>query len=118
MGKIWLIVLSTAHVGCISFLGYYLTPRKSPHPRASRFSMPPLHGFSDNSFRTRDDVVHAAGALLKPLAKYFSPGKARIRVPYATGTHFDETAAQLEGFARPLWAIGSLLMGDTILDDG
>jgi hypothetical protein len=35
----------------------------------------------------------------------------------ATGAHFDETAAQLEGFARPLWAVGALLQGiDDIYD--
>lgn len=73
--------------------------------------MPPLKGFSDNAFKTRDDVLRAAEALLTPLTKCFSPGKARIRIPHATGAHFDETAAQLEGFARPLWAIGALLMG-------
>ncbi|KAH7114284.1 hypothetical protein B0J11DRAFT_131710 [Dendryphion nanum] len=79
--------------------------------------MPPLPGFSDNAFKTRSDVVHAAEALLKPLVQYMSPGKARIRIPHATGTHFDETAAQLEGFARPLWAVGALLMAGTDSSD-
>ncbi|KAH7159460.1 hypothetical protein B0J13DRAFT_108651 [Dactylonectria estremocensis] len=73
--------------------------------------MPPLTGFSDNPLRTRADVVRAAVALLKPLTQYFSPAHARIRIPHAIGTQFDETAAQLEGFSRPLWAIGALLMG-------
>ncbi|KAH0442500.1 hypothetical protein CcaCcLH18_01542 [Colletotrichum camelliae] len=72
--------------------------------------MPPLPGFSDNPFKSRDDVVRAAEAFLQPLTQYFSPGKARIKLPVATGTHFDENAAQLEGFARPLWAVGALLM--------
>ncbi|KAF6823848.1 hypothetical protein CPLU01_11157 [Colletotrichum plurivorum] len=72
--------------------------------------MPPLSGFSDNSFESRDDVVRATEALLRPLLQYFSPGRARVKIPVATGTHFDETAAQLEGFARPLWAVGALLM--------
>ncbi|KAK7416185.1 hypothetical protein QQX98_005382 [Neonectria punicea] len=58
---------------------------------------------------TRDDLVLASISLLKPLLPHFSPGQARIRLPVATGAHFDEGAAQLEGFARPLWAIGALL---------
>lgn len=75
--------------------------------------MPPLPGFSDNPFRTRDDVVAAIYALLEPLKKYTSKGGARIRLPVSTGTHFDEAAAQLEGYARPLWAVGALLAGST-----
>lgn len=67
--------------------------------------MPPLAGFSDNPFRTRDDFATAALSLLRALQKYQSPGGARIRLPVATGAHFDDVAAQLEGFARPLWAV-------------
>lgn len=76
--------------------------------------MPPLNDFSNNTLETRSDVIRATIALLRPLLSYFSPGRARIKLPTATGTHFDETAAQLEGFARPLWAVGALLQG---LDD-
>ncbi|KAH9229816.1 hypothetical protein K456DRAFT_1919460 [Colletotrichum gloeosporioides 23] len=72
--------------------------------------MPPLPGFSDNPLKSRDDVVRATEAFLKPLIQYFSHGKAISKLPVATGTHFDENAAQLEGFARPLWAVGALLM--------
>ena len=73
--------------------------------------MPPLAGFSDNALRSRDDLARATLAILKPLHAHFSPGHARVRIPSATGTHFDEGAAQLEGFARPLWAVGALLAG-------
>ncbi|KAL2150356.1 hypothetical protein VTH82DRAFT_6919 [Thermothelomyces myriococcoides] len=52
--------------------------------------------------------MRAARALLKPLEQYWSPGKARIKVATGTGTGFSETAAQLEGFARPLWVVPSL----------
>lgn len=79
--------------------------------------MPPLHGFSDNPFQTRSDVIRAILALLKPLTNYFSPANARIKIPVATAAHFDETAAQLEGFARPLWAVGALLQGLEDLQD-
>ncbi|KAK2753460.1 hypothetical protein FQN54_007850 [Arachnomyces sp. PD_36] len=73
--------------------------------------MPPLKGFSDNPFRTREDVVTAIYALLEPLKNHTSEGGGRIRLPVTTGTHFDETAAQLEGYARPLWAVGAILAG-------
>ncbi|KIX05712.1 uncharacterized protein Z518_03684 [Rhinocladiella mackenziei CBS 650.93] len=79
--------------------------------------MPRLAGFSDNPFRTREDVRAAALALLQNLCKYQSPGCARIRVPVSTGAHFDETAAQLEGYARPLWVMGALLSGEAESDE-
>jgi hypothetical protein len=79
--------------------------------------MSPLPGFSDNPFQTRNDVIQATVALLKPLITYASPDSARIRLPIASGTHFDEGAAQLEGFARPLWAVGALLLGLRSIDD-
>ncbi len=71
--------------------------------------MPALAGFSDNAFQTRADMIQAAEALLRPLTPYFSSGKARIKIPIASGAHFDETAAQLEGYARPLWLVGAML---------
>lgn len=71
--------------------------------------MPPLHDFSDNRFVTHADFKAASIALLRGLKPYQSPGGARIRLPLVTGTHFDDVAAQLEGYARALWAVGSLL---------
>jgi hypothetical protein len=70
--------------------------------------MSPCPGFTDNPFRTRADFIKAGVALVKPLEAYLSPGKARIRIPTATGTHFSEHSAQLEGFARPLWLLANL----------
>ncbi|KAM0327797.1 hypothetical protein ACHAPQ_007354 [Fusarium lateritium] len=79
--------------------------------------MPSLPGFSDNPFESRDDFIEAIISLISPLDKHFSPDKSRICIPVATGAHFDESAAQLEGFARPLWAIAPLLYGyDSITD--
>ena len=71
--------------------------------------MPALPGFTDNPFRTHADLVTASHALLKPLHAYKSPGGARIKIPVELGTHFDETAARLEGFARSLWVVAPLL---------
>ncbi|KAL3422776.1 hypothetical protein PVAG01_06932 [Phlyctema vagabunda] len=71
--------------------------------------MPPLPGFSDNLFKTRDDCVKATEVILSALEPYKSSKGARISLPVESGTHFDEVAAQLEGFARPLWGVGALL---------
>ncbi|KAF8425299.1 hypothetical protein EV426DRAFT_632574 [Tirmania nivea] len=50
---------------------------------------------------------------LDPLSPHTSPGGARIKLGH-TGTHYDEVVALLEGFARPLWGLASLLSsGDT-----
>ncbi|KJK61771.1 Uncharacterized protein conserved in bacteria DUF2264 [Aspergillus parasiticus SU-1] len=69
--------------------------------------MPPLRGFSDNPFRDKGDVIVATKALVQALEPYFSPGQARVRLPIYSGAHFDEVAADLEGFARPIWAIAA-----------
>jgi hypothetical protein len=70
----------------------------------------PLHAFSTNPLRDRDDVVKAVTSLLDPLLAGFSEHNSTVRVGY-TGTRFDETAAQVEGFARPLWGLAALLAG-------
>ncbi|SPO04652.1 uncharacterized protein DNG_07337 [Cephalotrichum gorgonifer] len=79
--------------------------------------MPPLPGFTSNPLRTRADLVRAASALIGPLAPHKSPAKARIRFPFQTATGFDEIAAQLEGFARPLFVVAPLLLHDRDTDD-
>ncbi|KAK7552233.1 hypothetical protein IWX49DRAFT_242084 [Phyllosticta citricarpa] len=77
---------------------------------ASRNRSHPPHPFSLNPIATRDDLAAACIALLDPLRAGASPGGALIRVG-ASGTRFDETAAQGEGFARPLWGLAPLLAG-------
>lgn len=67
----------------------------------------PLHG---NPLLTRDDLGRAVMDLFDPLLPYFSDGGARVRLS-ATGAHFDRAAADLEGFARPLWGIVPLAAG-------
>ena len=61
----------------------------------------PLYG---NPLLSRDDLGRAVLDLFKPLLPYFSESGARVRLS-ATGAHFDRAAADLEGFARPLWGI-------------
>lgn len=70
----------------------------------------PPHLFSSNPLRTRDDVVAAVASLLDPLAAGDSPQHALTKVG-SSGTRFDETAAQVEGYARPLWGLAPLLAG-------
>lgn len=79
--------------------------------------MPPLSGFSDNAFSNHHEFKVAAFVLLRALKPYQSSGGARIRLPLATGTHFDDVAAQLEGYARALWAVGSLLQSGSLTQD-
>ncbi len=67
----------------------------------------PLAG---NPLATRDDVARAALELFKPLLACFSPGRARVRVGISHAV-FDATAAELEGFARPLWGLAPLAAG-------
>lgn len=75
--------------------------------------MPPLNDFSNNPFRTRSDCTRAASALVLPLIQYRSPLSARIKLSTATGAGFGETAAQLEGFARPFWVVPHLLQAQS-----
>lgn len=71
--------------------------------------MPPLQNFSDNPLCSRLDLVKAAIALIKPLDPLKSSTGARIKLSTSTGAGFSETAAQLEGFARPLWVVAELM---------
>lgn len=66
--------------------------------------------FSSNRLETKSDLQEFLIGLLDPLERHTSPGCARIHVGF-TGTHYDETAAQLEGFSRPIWGLASLLHG-------
>lgn len=64
----------------------------------------------DNPLRTRADVERAAVALIKPLLPLLSPGKARLHLG-DTGAVYPDDIAQMEAFARPLWAIVPMLAG-------
>ncbi|RFN54290.1 hypothetical protein FIE12Z_1416 [Fusarium flagelliforme] len=72
-----------------------------------------LAGFTDNPFRDRSDLLRAAIAIVKPLDQYRSKFKARVKIYPSTAAGFDDVASQLEGFARPLWAISALIDKDT-----
>lgn len=63
-----------------------------------------------NQLLTRADMARALGDLFQPLLPYFSKGNARVRLD-AAAAHFDRAAADLEGFARPLWGLAPLAAG-------
>lgn len=70
----------------------------------------PAQAFSKSHFSTRADLQDACRALLDPLVPHFTPGGSRVKIGTST-TRFDEGGAQIEGFARPLWGLASLLAG-------
>jgi hypothetical protein len=63
-----------------------------------------------NPLQTRADVERALRESFAPLLPFFSPGGARVRLNGAAA-HFDRAAADLEGFARPLWGLVPLAAG-------
>ncbi len=64
----------------------------------------------NNPLKTRADVVRAAVQLIEPLLPLMSPGKARLHLG-DTGAVYGDDIAQMEAFARPLWAIVPMLAG-------
>ncbi|RDW68805.1 DUF2264 domain-containing protein [Aspergillus mulundensis] len=100
-GRFYHRLFRSSTLGCWTLVG-----NNCPHLRRWQpATMPPLPGFSDNPFATRADLVVAARSLLSALEPYKSASRARIKLPVATAAGFDDTAAQLEGFARPLWVV-------------
>lgn len=64
----------------------------------------------NNPLITRDDVERAAFQLIEPLVPLLSPGKARLHLG-DTGAAYGNDIAEMEAFARPLWAIVPMLAG-------
>lgn len=70
-----------------------------------------IHPFSKVNITDRSSVQELLKTLLDPLEPHFSPLKARVKLPGGTAVRFDNTAAEVEGICRPMWALGSLLAG-------
>ncbi|KAI1484427.1 hypothetical protein F5X96DRAFT_664311 [Biscogniauxia mediterranea] len=70
-----------------------------------------IHPFSKVKITDRASVQELLRTLLDPLEPFFSPQKARVRVPGATAVRFDQTASEVEGICRPLWGLACLLAG-------
>ncbi len=60
--------------------------------------------------RTKQDFAALMHKLLDPLLGLYSPGGARM-VPGGAGASYGERAIGLEGFSRPLWALGPYWCG-------
>ena len=71
---------------------------------------------ADNPLFTRADVQAAVRDLCEPLKSHFSPGAARVHLG-DTAAHYDHHAAELEGFARPLWGLAPLAAGGGAFED-
>ncbi|WP_333770756.1 DUF2264 domain-containing protein [Streptomyces sp. IBSBF 2435] len=63
-----------------------------------------------HSASARDELASYAIGLADALPPYASPGGARIRLGVNIA-HHDDTAADLEGYARPLWGLAPLAAG-------
>ena len=72
----------------------------------------PLAG---NPLKGRADVERGLRDLFQPLLPFFSSGGARVRLN-AAAAHFDRAAADLEGFARPLWGLAPLAAAGAAFD--
>ncbi|KAF5702227.1 dihydroxyacid dehydratase [Fusarium mundagurra] len=75
-----------------------------------------LKGFSDNPLRTRADLVVAVKAITSPIERYRSPLGARVKIHPASCAGFDDVAAQIEGFCRPLLGVSAFLDDAVTLD--
>lgn len=64
----------------------------------------------NNPLKTRSDVEKAAVQLIEPLLPLLSPGKARLHLG-DTSAVYPDYIAEMEAFARPLWAIVPMLAG-------
>lgn len=67
----------------------------------------PLNG---NPLQDRADVAKAALDIFNPLLPWFSASGARVELSGAAAI-FDRAAAELEGFARPLWGLAPFVAG-------
>lgn len=56
--------------------------------------------------KTRQDMAKVMFNIIEPLKKYYSHTKSWLNLG-ATSAHYPDTAAWMEGFSRPLWALGS-----------
>ncbi|KAI1501121.1 hypothetical protein F5X99DRAFT_383959 [Biscogniauxia marginata] len=70
-----------------------------------------IHPFSKVKITDRASVQELLRTLLDPLEPFFSPLKAKVRIPGATAVRFDQTASEIEGICRPLWGLACLLDG-------
>jgi hypothetical protein len=66
--------------------------------------------YASNPVKTRAELADFCTGVLEALKPHTSPLGSRIHLG-STGTHYDEHAALLEGFSRPIWGLAALLAG-------
>jgi hypothetical protein len=66
--------------------------------------------YAANPVKTREDLTAFCTGVLDALESHTSALGSRIHLGH-TGTHYDEHAALLEGFSRPVWGLAALLAG-------
>jgi hypothetical protein len=69
-----------------------------------------VNPFDGNPFSSRDDAQRAVTAIFEPLVAAYARGGARVTLGQ-TATVYDAATAQLEAFARPLFAVVPLVAG-------
>ncbi|AJY47867.1 hypothetical protein TM49_02250 [Martelella endophytica] len=69
-----------------------------------------------NPLKTKADLQDAVTSFYAPLAPWFSEGGAALRLS-AGGAHYDDRAAEMEAFVRPLWGIVPLVAGGASFED-
>ena len=73
----------------------------------------PMNG---NPLKTRADLCEAIKGFYAPLKPYFSEGNGRLRLG-VSATHYDQTAAEMEAFVRPLWGLVPMVAGGFAFED-
>ncbi|MAM12746.1 MAG: hypothetical protein CML23_20315 [Rhizobiaceae bacterium] len=69
-----------------------------------------------NPLKTKADLQAAVIGFYAPLVPWYSPGNARLRLS-AGSAHYDDDAAEMEAFIRPLWGIVPLVAGGFDFED-
>ena len=60
--------------------------------------------------KTKKDFTKLCLSMLEPLKKHYTPQRAGIRIG-DTAAWYDEKAAMMEAYSRPLWALGPYFAG-------
>ncbi|MFI3169577.1 MAG: DUF2264 domain-containing protein [Faecalibacterium sp.] len=68
------------------------------------------------NLHSKQDFAQLAKAILAPLPSYYSQGGARVCLG-ATNAAYTQNAVEVEGFSRPLWALGPLWLGGETLPE-
>ena len=60
--------------------------------------------YTEADFASKAAAQKSLMRLLQPLKPFYSPGGAQLAIG-ATSAHYEDEAARMEAFARPLWGL-------------